>query len=270
MVTLGTLLRDASLLIEKTDALVLLCDLTDKDKAWLLTHRSEEVTDEVYADFRERVRRRAAGEPVAYITGKKEFYSLEFEVTRDVLIPRPDTEILAEWAIEHSQSAAKVLDICAGSGCLGLTIAHYNKCRVTLLDISAAALKVADRNAKKLGIEAPLIRCDILSDTVLGEYDVIVSNPPYIETPLISSLMRDVRYYEPVLALDGGHDGLTFYPVIIKKAYELLDYQGYLGLEVGIGQADIVTEMMKKNNFKEIEILKDLSGIQRVVTGYKP
>ena len=270
MVTLGTLLKDASLLIEKSDALVLLCDLLDKDKGWLLTHRSEQTTDDMYAEYRERVRRRASGEPVAYITGKKEFYSIEFEVTRDVLIPRPDTEILAEWAIEHSRKEALVLDICTGSGCLGLTVANYHKCRVTLLDISDAALKVAERNAKKLGLDVRLIRCDILTDPIKGEFDLIIANPPYVETPLIANLMPDVRYYEPVLALDGGRDGLDFYPSIIKKGYKLLDYQGYLGVEVGIGQAEIVSQMMDNNNFKKIEIIKDYSGIPRVVTGYKP
>ena len=104
MVTLGTLLKDARLVIEKSDALVLLCELVKKDKGWVLTHRSEEVSDDVYGEYRKMVMRRAAGEPVAYITGKKEFYSLDFEVTRDVLIPRPDTEVLAEWAIENSDS----------------------------------------------------------------------------------------------------------------------------------------------------------------------
>lgn len=269
MVTLGTLLKDARLVIEKSDALVLLCELAQKDKAWLLTHRSETVSDDVYDKYREMVMRRAAGEPVAYIIGKKEFYSLDFEVTRDVLIPRPDTEVLAGWAIENSDCSSKLLDVCTGSGCLGLTVAYYNKCGVTLLDISEAALKIAEKNAENLGVKASFIQCDILSDAVLGKYDIVVSNPPYVETTMLSSLMPDVRCYEPTLALDGGQDGLAFYPVIIKKAYDILNNQGRLGLEVGMGQANAVAEMMKKNNFSDIKIFKDLAGIERVVTGYK-
>ena len=270
MVTLGTLLKDSYLLIEKNDAVVLLCDLIQKDKAWLLTHRSEKADDEAAAEFRSRIKRRSAGEPVAYITGKKEFFSLEFEVTRDVLIPRPDTEILAQWAIDVTRDGNRVLDICCGSGCLGITVAHNRKCTLTMLDISKEAIRIAQRNAKKHGIDSSFLNSDILSGGIYGEYDVIISNPPYVEKSVLCSLAPDVKYYEPALALDGGEDGLRFYPPIIEKAYKSLDYKGYLGLEVGFSQADKIAEMMKKNGFCEIKKLKDYSGIDRVVTGYKP
>lgn len=270
MVTLGTLLKDSYLLIEKIDAVVLLSDLIGKDKAWILTHRSTPADEKLCIEFRDRIKRRLNGEPVAYITGKKEFYSLEFEVTCDVLIPRPETEILAEWAIENTRDQYKVLDICSGSGCLGITLACHRKCNVTMLDVSKAAINVAKRNAQKHGVEVSFLNNDILSDPIFGEFDVIVSNPPYVETPLLVSLSRDVKYYEPALALDGGDDGLMFYPPIIEKAYKALDYKGYLGLEVGYNQASKVAEMMERNKFTQIKILKDYSGIDRVVTGYKP
>ncbi len=213
--------------------------------------------------------RRAAGEPLAYILGYAEFMGLRFKVDPSTLIPRQDTETLVERAAELIGSAdARVLDIGCGSGCVGISIAHF--CRgaeVTLLDVSADALRTAEENAEKNGVCAKFARCDILSEMPEGEYDMIVSNPPYIETDAISGLQTEIKDYEPKIALDGGKDGLMFYRRIAQIGDKLLRSGGMLVLEIGCRQADSVAEIM--SDYKEIRCKNDLCGNNRVLSGIK-
>ena len=218
----------------------------------------------------EYAERRASGEPLQYILGVWEFMGLEFLVSPNVLIPRSDTETLAE-AVLSRKGGMNLLDICSGSGCIALSIAHYNKNTYALgLDISSDAVELSKKNAKKLGLDnrVKFERADIMSDIPHGVFDVIVSNPPYIRRDVIGTLQAEVRLHEPHLALDGGEDGLDFYRRIIDIAPRLLNENGELFLEIGFDQADDVTALMQAS-FSDISVIKDLCGNDRVARGRK-
>jgi release factor-specific protein-(glutamine-N5) methyltransferase len=217
--------------------------------------------------------RRAANEPLEYILGTQEFMSLEFDVNPSVLIPRADTETLVERVIDIcGESSAKVLDIGCGSGCIGISIAYYAvNTRVTEADISVGALETAERNAVKNGTAERMrfVRCDILSelpDTAEGLFDVVVSNPPYIESGVIETLDTNVRDFEPRSALDGGADGLVFYRRIVSAARSMLKVGGTLAFEIGFNQGGAVSGLMAAD-FDGVEVIKDLCGNDRVVVG---
>lgn len=222
--------------------------------------------------IQEIVKKRLAHAPLQYLLGTQEFMSLEFIVTPDVLIPRADTETLVEHVLENWMNQGfTALDIGTGSGCIALSLAHYNqRAYVRGVDVSARALAVARRNAEKLMLADRTVfeQRDILRETIFGQYDVIVSNPPYIETDVIPTLEPDVCRHEPRLALDGGADGLDFYRRIIQIAPERLHPAGMLAFEVGNTQADQVAELMERG-FAAIQIVKDLCGVPRVVSGVK-
>jgi len=212
--------------------------------------------------------KRRAGCPTAYLVGHKEFFSLSFLVTPATLIPRPDTETLVEWAIKKA-AGKRVLDLCCGTGCIGITTAVCAAvASLCLADISADALAVAEKNAAAHRVQASFVNLDILKEEIAGEFDLILSNPPYIETDVIPTLEKDVREFEPHLALDGGSDGLSFYPVIIQKAAAALSPSGWLGLEIGYTQSEAVSRMME-GAFTDISILSDLGGNPRAVVGRK-
>ncbi len=253
--------------IEKLDAEVILAHLLKCKRSDFILNGKSPVDKEICEKFFECVKKRQQGCPVAYIIGEKEFYSLPFYVSEDCLIPRPDTEILTEWGIEKAKGK-RVLDLCSGSGCIGVCVAHYAGACVTFADISEKALKIASKNAERNGVLGKFLKLDILNDDIDGEFDVILSNPPYIESEEVKKLDTDVKDYEPHLALDGGDDGLKFYPVIIEKAKKVLAKNGYLGLEVGHTQAHTVAEMMQKAGFKT-ELIADLGDILRVCAGQK-
>ena len=211
------------------------------------------------------IEKRASGMPFAYITGEQEFYGLQFSVNENVLIPRADTEILVEYAL--SVGGKNVLDLCTGSGCIAVTLAkNLQGARVTAVDISPAALEVAKKNASENGCDVSFLEMDILSEIPQGKYDLIVSNPPYIEKAELSTLMKDVIEFEPRLALDGGTDGLIFYKRICDFAPQILEKGGTLAFEIGYNQYESVYEIMKEN-FTEIGYKEDLSGIKRVLYG---
>lgn len=214
----------------------------------------------------------AGGEPIQYILGTQEFMSLTFKVTPDVLVPRADTETLVEYVIEkYKNKGMSVLDIGTGSGCIGISLGVYNKrAFVRCLDISEKALNIAKENALLNGVSDRVVfeKCDILTETIYGRYDVLVSNPPYIETDAIKTLDKNVRDFEPHIALDGGSDGLDFYRRIIKTAPSALNDGGMLVFEVGHTQAGMVAKMME-HDFEDIEIINDLCGIERMVAGKK-
>ncbi len=261
-----TLLQEAG--IDRLDAEVLLAHVLKIPREKLLFSFNMPVPPAVQAAFSALCEKRKTGCPVAYLIGEKEFYGLPFYVNENTLIPRPDTELLVEWAIEKAEGK-RVLDICTGTGCIGLATAkHANVSALTLADISPEALSVAQKNADRLGVRAAFLQLDILKDSISGQFDLILSNPPYIETDIIPTLEKDVCHFEPHLALDGGADGLDFYPVIIEKAFSALSPGGWLGLEIGYNQGATVKKLME-SFFYEVHILSDLAENHRVVVGKK-
>lgn len=229
---------------------------------------------ELERQVRELVERRLQGEPVAYLIGEWEFYGLPLDISTDVLIPRTDTEVLAEQAISYVKTLGecRVLDLCAGSGCIGLAIASQaQSARVVLGEYDESALKICRQNIRRNGLSGQVvpIRADARQkpDRSLGEFQCIVSNPPYIPTGDISGLDVSVRDYEPHLALDGGTDGLDFYHSITELWQDALAPGGRLYFEVGIGQADSVLRLMRAQGFGDIQVVKDTGDIPRVVFG---
>ena len=232
------------------------------------------VTPEVEERVRSLVRRHLEGEPTAYLIGEWEFYGLPLDISRDVLVPRPDTEVLAELAIRfvRTQGDCRVLDLCAGSGCVGLAVAA--RCpgsRVVLGELSEGALRVCRQNVRRNGLSGRVVpmQMDALAPppAQLGEFRCLVANPPYIPAGDIPGLDRSVKDYEPHMALDGGADGLDFYRSIAEKWRTVLTVGGRIFLEVGIGQADDVLRLLRALGFGDLEITKDLHGIPRVVSG---
>lgn len=222
----------------------------------------------------ELVGRHLDGEPVAYLIGEWEFYGLPLDISSEVLIPRPDTEVLAAQAIEHcvSLGECRVLDLCAGSGCVGLALAaNVPGARVVLGELSDGALKICRQNIRRNGLSGRVVPMQVNAlqkpAANLGEFQCIVSNPPYIPSGDIPGLDGSVRDYEPHLALDGGEDGLEFYCAITQLWRDALAPGGRLYYEVGVGQADSVLRIMRAAGFGDIQVVQDLHGIPRVVFG---
>lgn len=258
-----------------TDAGVILCVVLNCDKVYIYSHDERVLSSEEEASYFELIGKRAEGMPVQYIKGHQEFMSLDFLVNSNVLIPRQDTETLVEAVISHAnvlcrmEEKVNVLDIGTGSGCIAVSLAYYIKdCIVTAVDISENALEVACKNAVKLGVEDKIsfTQSNLFENVDKRNYDIIVSNPPYITESGIAGLKKEVRAYEPLTALDGGPDGLDFYRYIIKGSDLYLKQGGLLAFEVGYDQAANVRKLMCER-FENTRIIKDLSGIDRVVTG---
>lgn len=248
----------------------------------LYTSFNQVVDEQKLAVFRDLVKRAAEEEPIAYLTGRAHFFNLEFDVTRDVLIPRPDTETLVEDVLQLSRrtigfETPRVLDLCTGSGCIAAAIAQHHKHAVVIAtELSPAAAAVARANIEKLKLSEriTLLEGDLfqpLSQLVEKQpFDLIVSNPPYIPTAQIASLDRSVRDYEPHLALDGGEDGLTFPRRILEAAPPHLRPGGRIYIEIMFDQADAVRELIKQfPAFTEARILKDQGGNDRVLTAIR-
>lgn len=219
---------------------------------------------------------RAAGKPLQYITGIQDFMGLTFKVSEAVLIPRYDTEILVDKVLRKIKEYPKnnlelrICDMCTGSGCIGISIAKLGKTTdVTCVDISKDALEVAKKNAVSNGVEyIKFVQSDLFSQLEENvKFDFIVSNPPYIKTAEIDGLMKEVRMFEPTLALDGDIDGLKFYNIITKEAASRLHNGGWLMYEIGCEQGVEVSELMKAAGFVDVEVIKDLAGLDRVVIG---
>lgn len=244
------------------------------NKTELIT-RDTQIPEAMAMEVNAYINRRLSGVPVQYIVGKCEFMSLDFLVNNDVLIPRADTEILVEAIIDKYKSRSEpinILDIGCGSGCIGVSLAKYLKnAKITEVDISKLALNIAKLNAERNNVNEQITykHCDITNGIPdLGFVpDCIVSNPPYIKNEDLKGLQTEVINHEPVTALDGGADGMDFYRCIIKLAK--LNAGGILAFEVGMGQAEYVSGVMRENGYHDIEIIPDLSGIERVVLGYK-
>lgn len=267
-------LRASGIEASTLEARELVCFGTGKTKEELSRDGRLYASPELEKTVRNLVDRHLAGEPVAYLIGEWEFYGLPLDISKDVLIPRPDTEVLAREAIGYlqTQGECRVLDLCAGSGCIGLAVASQTPgVRVVLGEYSDAALKICRQNIRRNGLSGRVvpIQADALEkpERTLGEFQCIISNPPYIPRGDIAGLDASVREYEPHLALDGGEDGLDFYRAIAEKWKDALVPGGRLYFEVGIGQADEVLRIMRRQGFGDIQIVKDLNEIPRVVFG---
>ena len=240
------------------------------DRQWYLLCREEEADMEEEEGYRELIGRRAKRIPLQQITGEQEFMGFPFLVNEHVLIPRQDTETLVEEAMEKSGKGDRVLDMCTGSGCILLSLLKLVPgLSGTGADISQEALKVAVENGKRLQTEAFFLESDLF-EKVEGVFDLIVSNPPYIASDEIGTLMEEVRDHEPIGALDGSADGLAFYRRLVQEGRDHLKSGGWMLFEIGCTQAEAVMELLKKGGFQEIYVKKDLAGLDRVVGGRKP
>lgn len=268
-------LKKAGVEAAQLEAREIVCYAADKSREQLYRDMSLYASAQLEKRVEELVQRRLAGEPVAYIIGEWEFYGLPLDISRDVLIPRADTELLAERGIARAQEAgegARVLDLCAGSGCVGLAVAKFCPgSHVVLGELMEGALRVCRRNIRRSGLTSQVMpwQVDALDGPPprFGEFDCIVSNPPYIPDGDIAGLDVSVRDYEPLTALKGGADGLDFYRAISEKWRAALHPGSRLFFEVGIGQADDVLRIMRAQGFGDIEIVPDTAGIPRVVYG---
>ena len=267
-------LRESGVEASTLEARELVCFGTGKSREELQRDGRLYASPEREAQVRRLVERRMAGEPVAYLIGEWEFYGLPLDISRDVLIPRSDTEVLAEQAIAYIQALGdcRVLDLCAGSGCVGLAIASQaHQAKVVLGEIDDSALKICRQNIRRNGLSGRVmpVQMDVREKPPrsLGEFQCIVSNPPYIPTGDIAGLENSIRDYEPHLALDGGADGLDFFRRITQDWKEALAPGGRLYFEVGIGQADPVLRLMRSQGFGDLQIIKDHHKIPRVVLG---
>lgn len=249
------------------DARLLLEEVCRTDRNTLLVHGDRAVTEEEETQFRIFIERRSTHEPPQQITGWQEFMGLRFSVTEDVLVPRQDTETLVEEVMRYLRDGMEILDVCTGSGCILLSLLRYsNGCRGVGCDISEKALAVAGQNAKELGISAQFIQSDLF-ESIEGRFEYIVSNPPYIRKDMIPTLMEEVRDHEPLIALDGGEDGLDFYRKITREATEHLYSGGMLFFEIGYDQGEAVKLLMEEEGYEEVTVSQDLAGLDRVVYG---
>ena len=270
------------------DIRILLEDLCGVDREELFIQGDKVISRRETEIFMNAVNKRIGHYPVQYITGKQEFMGLTFTVNQNVLIPRMDTEILVEEVMRQLNDKSRILDMCTGSGCILLSLLYYsNDCEGVGVDISEEALDVAKDNAGRLILDdtfdllfktggmgkkhldedkIEFIQSNLFND-VRGRFDIIVSNPPYIRSDVIPTLMEEVRDYEPILALDGKEDGLYFYRKIIEKSPDYLNPGGLLFFEIGYDQAVDVVALMEKAGFKDVTVVQDYAHLDRVVWG---
>lgn len=240
------------------------------DRAWYLLHSRETLEERLWEAYRGLLDERGNHRPLQYITGEQEFMGILFFVNDKVLIPRQDTELLAEEARRRLSPGDSLLDVCTGSGCLAVSLMKLVPgIRGTACDISAEALSVARENARRQQVDVEFRQGDLFSP-IEGRFDVIVSNPPYIPTGEIEGLMEEVRRFEPMLALDGSEDGLYFYRRLAAEAPDFLRDGGWLLVEIGCDQGRAVAELFEEAGFCEVNCKKDLAGLDRVVTGRRP
>jgi len=255
------LLEKAGIAVPRLTAEVLLAHAVGHDRAWLVAHSDEELREVWWIHYGRYLHQRLQGQPTQQITGVQEFYSRDFRVTKDVLIPRPETEHVIEAALKLG--ARNIVDIGTGSGAIAITLALETGARVVGTDISAAALSVAAANGHRLGAAVQWMACDLASALKSGGFDLVVSNPPYVPARDKTTLQREVRDYEPEVALYGGDDGLEIYRRLIPEAERLLAPGGWLVMEIGYALGDAVSDMLVA--WKEVEIRTDLAGLPRVI-----
>lgn len=259
---IGEAALDARLLLE------FVCHTGRND---LLVHGDRKVEAWQEAGYLKLTGRRAAHIPLQHLTGVQEFMGLEFAVNEHVLIPRQDTEILVEEVMKNLHDGFRILDMCTGSGCILLSLLHYSNCCSGVgADISLRALETARENAQRLQETKAVFLQSDLFEKVEGKFEIIVSNPPYIRTDVIGTLMEEVRLHEPLLALDGSGDGLHFYRRIIAESRRYLCGGGQLFLEIGYDQKEAVTALMEEAGYQEVTAVRDFAGLDRVVSGTLP
>ncbi len=256
------LLEDAKISAPRLTAEVLLAHAIGCERAWLYAHSTDELREVWWIHYGRYLHDRLSGKPAQYITGRQEFFGRDFRVTRDVLIPRPETEHVVEAALERIGKSSAILDIGTGSGIIAITLAAERSAQVVATDISKAALQVAQGNARRLGAKVHFICCDLGRALRDGAFDLIVSNPPYVPENDRTTLPREVREHEPAMALFGGTDGLYIYRRLIPEAARLLRPSGWLIMELAYNAGDSVIEML--SGWREVEISGDLAGLPRV------
>ena len=260
-------LNEASLKVR-----LLLSHILGEKKEYLISHSTDELSNIDETKFIEGINKLKKSIPIQYITNLQEFMGFEFYVDENVLIPQPDTEILVEEVLtiakkikEEKKDAVRVLDLCTGSGAIGISISKIlgDDVLVTCSDISSKALKITEKNSRNNLVSIGILESDLF-EKINRKYDIIVSNPPYIETNVINTLDREVRY-EPKIALDGGKDGLKFYRKIAENSRDYLNKGGYVALEIGYNQKDRITCLFQSYKYKNIYSKKDLAGNDRII-----
>lgn len=256
----------------KYERKVLLEEVLGCNYMFMLMNPDEEVSLEKETEYLRLIEERCKHYPLQYLLGYAHFMDYTFCVNENVLIPRNDTEILVETAndvLEQvSSNSYKVLDLCCGSGCIGISLKLYHKdIDLTLSDVSNDALEVTKKNLERHDVKANVV-CDSLFAGINEKQDMIVSNPPYIESRVIDTLMPEVKEYEPMLALDGGEDGMDFYNQIIEEAPSHLNVGGWLLFEIGYNQGEAVSKKMTELGFQDVQVKKDYAGLDRVVYGH--
>ena len=258
------LLEDEAIPAPRLTAEVLLMHALGHDRAYLYAHSSDELTELAWIHYGRYLHERLKGKPTQYITGRQEFYGRDFRVTPDVLIPRPETEHLVEAALARIQPGDVVADVGTGSGAIAVTLALEAGARLFATDISTAALCVAQANARRLSATVSFLACDLASCFRDRSLDVLVSNPPYVPATDQASLQREVRDWEPPVALYGGSTGLEIYNLLIMDATRVLRPKGWLLLELGYSSLAPVRAMLG-SGWGEIAVLDDLAGLPRVL-----
>jgi release factor glutamine methyltransferase len=257
----------------RADAELLLMHLLQRDRAWIMAHSSDDLGFDHWKPFYELLQRRYRGEPIQYIAGEAEFYGLTFRVTPDVLIPRPETEHTVEKVIELAAgfAAPRIVDVGTGSGCIAVALRHHlPQARITAVDLSSAALAVAEENARRNEAVIRFLEGDLLAPVAAERFEFVVSNPPYVPLADRDSLAVEVRDHEPALALFAGDDGLDIYRRLIPQAFACLVSGGFIALEIGYGQSEAIAEVLAAAGFGQIEFIPDLQGIPRVACARHP
>lgn len=262
-------LTSAEILDAQLDARLLLEFVTKVDRTTLFVHSDQSLLEEEEKSYRKLIEDRASHIPLQQLTKVQNFMGFDFFVNEHVLIPRQDTENLVEEAMQQLHDGMEVLDLCTGSGCILISLLKYsNDCKGVGVDLSTKALEVARVNVERFQLEdsVTLLESD-LYDKVEGKFDLIISNPPYIPTEVVKTLMPEVLEHEPWMALDGMEDGLHFYREIIKNAPDYLYRGGKLFFEIGYDQGQSVKQLMEARGFTEVVVKQDYAGLDRVVYG---
>ncbi len=262
------ILKNSGIIDWDIDAWLLFEYVTSMGRAEYFIKSSCVAQEEAVDKYLNLINTRAAHVPLQHITGSQEFMGLKFIVSPDVLVPRQDTEILAEYVFLRAKNK-RILDMCTGSGCLAVSVMKLGSAAFcAAIDCSEKALEIAKKNAKLNDVNIEFIHSNMF-ESVTGDFDIIVSNPPYIRTEVINTLMPEVKEHEPFIALDGGIDGLNFYRIISSEAKNYLKEGGILAVEIGYDQGRQVVNLFQKSGYKDICIQKDLSGNDRVVAAVK-
>ena len=275
LINLGTnTLLEVDIDTARLDSQLILGKVLEKDKLYLMINSNEEVSKDKKEEYLSLINKRKEKMPVRYILGQCDFMGLDFYVEEGVLIPRSDTEVLVEEVLKliGEDESIEVCDLCSGSGAIGIALAHYRKnIKVDAIDYYPIPEKITTKNIEfnKVGDRVTFIKSDLLEESIKAnkKYKIIVSNPPYIKEDVIETLMDDVKDYEPRTALSGGDDGLIFYRRIVEESKQLLLNDGILSFEIGHDQGEEVKTLMEQNGFRDVTVIKDLAGLDRVVLG---